>query len=472
MPLGTHGNRPWIRGCIRQWEGADAWRIVLAALIPGAPFLLARLLLHQHSGIWNVDYLILTLLSCAGWVRLASVLFVVTYALEFLRLLDAVYLFSQQDLTYVAHYICDVPVWLVVVWLLAFAVACGIALKLWHVLVPAQGGPREWRAALLLGAVFIIFLGVDVAQGFNPLLRTPHGKARQHLVGEVLVRMPVQMIHAASQPEQAVALTTSATQPLWGDSVIGRKRENVVVVVVESMGLLEDEEARGKEFAAFDDPAIRQSYTVREGSVPFQGATVSGEMRELCHLGTHVRVTGEMLAGQQPCLPEQYADRGYETTAYNGYREAMFQRGNWYRKIGFRETDFLGELGALPKCNGAFYGVCDDAVVDALEQRLAAKTAAGAPPQFLYWMTLNGHLPVDAGDAPAQACPVKADHEVCAQLAYTEEVLQAVRRLALAEKGRTAIVVVGDHAPPYISVDRRDLFDDARVPFVALMPRG
>jgi len=37
--------------------------------------------------------------------------------------------------------------------------------------------------------------------------------------------------------------------------------------------------------------------------------------------------------------------------------------------------------------------------------------------------------------------------------------------------GSTEIVIVGDHAPPYVSVEKRALFDQGKVPFLTLVPR-
>ena len=72
--------------------------MLLASIVPGIPFIVVRRLLHGHSGIINLDYLLLTLLACFSSKRLASVLFVITYIFESLRIVDAVYLFSHAVL--------------------------------------------------------------------------------------------------------------------------------------------------------------------------------------------------------------------------------------------------------------------------------------------------------------------------------------------------------------------------------------
>ena len=458
----------------RSFEWGVVARVIGATIVPGIPFLVARLLLHQRSGLLNMDFFLLTLLACFGHRKVASVLFVVTNALECMRVLDSIYWFSQLDSAYAIHFLGEVPRWLVVIWVATFGLVVLVLFKVWQMLLPTANWTRLRRPAFLVAGLLAVMLLVDLAQGFNPLQPLPHAKPRPHLVGELLLRMPVVLLTHSPQHYHVKRLTESGTSPLWSNSAAFQQaHDNVVVVVVESMGRLQDEAAYRREFSTFSDPNLQQHYRVTEGSVPFDGATVAGEMRELCHLDTGVHIQDRTFAGQPPCLPEQFRQLGYQTVAFHGFRGRMFQRRTWYPKLGFEETNFLREMKDVPRCNGIFFGVCDQAIAGLMEQRLVDKTAAHAPPQFLYWMTLNGHLPVDIARAPKQPCPIQADKDVCAQLAYTEEVLAAVKNLALDPRiGHTAIVVVGDHAPPYISIAQRNLFNDSSVPFVTLIPKA
>ncbi|MGI4853859.1 MAG: sulfatase-like hydrolase/transferase [Janthinobacterium lividum] len=454
--------------------GQSAVRLTLASTLPGLPFIMVRALLHQHSGIFNIDFFLITGLAASGYLTLASVLFVVVYVLESIRLLDAVYFFSQQDALFAMHFLADTPRFVGLAWLVAFLALTAGSFQLWRALIPKVSRRRLIPGLLLLSTLLAVAATVDLTQGYNPLLVRAHGRARPHLVGEVLVRMPLELSRSVSHDQGSTELSHSATDPLWGASPVRTNRENVVVVVVESMGLLTDVAARARQLNDFQyDSAIQSRYAVTVGSVPFTGATVPGEMRELCHLQSTVHVSDATLDGKPPCLPQQFRGLGYETASFHGYRGAMFLREKWYPTLGFESSDFLTELKDLPTCSGAFYGACDSAIASHIEQRLATKHREGGPPQFLYWMTLTSHLPVDVSNAPAKPCPITADTEVCAQLAYIGVVLDSVKKLALDEStGPTAIVVVGDHAPPYASMDRRDLFDSNSVPYIVLLPKA
>lgn len=470
--------RPWYVvavGCVSQVHGfRPELQLALASIPPGVPFLVARMVLHQHSGLFNIDFALLTVLVVCGYRVIASALFLLTCVLECLRLLDAVYFFSEQDLTFGAHFLADVSPYVVAAWVFGCSALCAALLAGWLALVP-RTRPKDMHLTVLpLAVLLAVAACVDVAQGFNPLLVKPHGRPRPHLVGEVLVRMPLELSRGMGRDEPATPLQHSATDTLWGAAAARTKRENVVVVVVESMGLLVDSAARAQQFAGLvDDASIRARYTVEEGSVPFTGPTVVGEMRELCHLRTNVHVGPATLRGQPPCLPQQYAAAGYQTAAYHGYNEHLFMRKQWYPSIGFQERVFASGMAGLPHCPGAFFGVCDTAVAAVIERRLVQERQLAGPPQFLYWMTLNSHLPISTAGLGRYSCPITAGSEVCSQLGLVNRVLESVKTLALDPAiGPTTIVVVGDHAPPYADVLRREWFDDGLVPFLVLQPRA
>ncbi|MEK6396759.1 MAG: sulfatase-like hydrolase/transferase [Terriglobus sp.] len=464
----------WNR-CVGFWDWCKSLtglRFVVAFLLPDLPFRIAGALLHQHSGVINVDYVILTILAASGFPVLASILLVMTYLMEALRLLDALYFFSQQDLPYAAHFIGTLPLSLIVSWIVAFSVFGAVMIMLWLAVTPRLNITQVGKACAGVALVALAFIGVDLARGYNPLFHPSTDRPRSNIVIESLVRVPRYFWHAPPGSLPGKPIQHSATDPLWAASEIAKTRENVVVVLVESMGLLQDEQSRANEFRTLnEDKFLKQKYSVQEGVTPFTGSTVVGEMRELCHLETGMNITAATFSGSGPCLPEEFRRLGYQTAAFHGFRSTMFDRKDWYPKLGFSETHYYEGMRGLPMCNGVFYGVCDSAVASVLEKRLTDQKNSAGSPQFLYWLTLNSHLPVDVQPAAIQECPILAERSVCAQLGYVQRVLKAVKTLALDPAiGPTVIVVVGDHAPPYVSVARRKLYSDEEVPFLVLRP--
>lgn len=425
----------------------------------------------MKSGFINLDYFFLTLLACEFSPALAVVLFVFTYVLELVRLLDALYYFSRSDPLFAVRFLGQIDRALVLGWAAAFVLVCSFSLFVWKAVLPRRHAGRLWRAAVPVALLLAALFAVDQTHGFKLVGAGRYVRPGDRAVDEVLLRVPLSVTRPA--PRAAVVTTDgSASEPLWQGGEIFRERENVLLVVVESMGRILNKEGSEREFALFQDRELQERYSVTEGTVPFFGSTVSGEMRELCHLRTGMYVTADTLKGHPPCLPAQYSAAGYEAAAFHGFRATMFQRSGWYPGLGFTGSSFLADMPHLPICEGAFYGICDDAVADLLRSRLQSRAAGLVPPQFLYWLTLNGHLPVNEKNAPNETCPIAADHHVCAQLAYVQNVLASVKTIVLDKKiGRTAIVVVGDHAPPFLAPEDRGRFDEKNVPFIYLRPR-
>ncbi len=445
-------------------------RLALATALPNLPILVVRGVLHLKGSVLDVDFFLLALLLCGSPV-LASVLFLLTYALELVRLLDALYYFSRNDPLFAARFVVELRPTLVAAWAAAFVAVAGLALWAWRAVLPRVRGRRLWRAALPVALVLLALTAVDQVRGFMLLGENRHARAGYRAVDEVLLRVPALALHPVPVVPVAAA-DSSASAPLWNAAAFAQRRENVLLVNVESMGQLLDRQGAQREFALFHDAALEQRYAVHSGTVRFTGSTVAGEMRELCRLRTGMFISSATLAGRSPCLPAQYRDAGYDTAAFHGFRSTMFQRAQWYPLLGFTRTTFLADMADLPACDGAFYGACDRAVAHTLQQRLQAHAAGAFRPQFLYWMTLNSHLPVNQAQAPAGECPITAGSAVCAQLLYVQDVLRSVRAIALDPKiGRTAIVIVGDHAPPFLRPEDRSRFDPGNVPFVYLEPR-
>ena len=250
---------------------------------------------------------------------------------------------------------------------------------------------------------------------------------------------------------------------------------NVMLVLVESLGVLRDPAQNALLMAPFRDPALLQRYDVSVGGTTFFGATSHGEMRELCH--TRDSYT-DVLSGDDPvCLPDVFAGHGYRTVSVHGFTHAFYERDRWYPKVGFVKSVFhedlrhpFGHKGR--SCGGALPSTCDVDIADAIDERLGQVTQ----PVFLYWLTLNTHVPVRMGDAkPRYGCAAKGgpfgDAEVCSMVELWSDLFEAVNGLALRHEPME-ILLVGDHAPPLWRRQARDMFEPGQVPWIRLTPKA
>lgn len=252
-------------------------------------------------------------------------------------------------------------------------------------------------------------------------------------------------------------------------------KRNLVLIMVESLGLPNDPGVRELLVRRWKQPDIAARYTLTQGSTPYFGSTTSGEIRELCgRWGDY----GDLVARRDDaCLPARLRAAGYRTAAIHSFDGSFFDRDRWYPNIGFERMTFRDPLIAAgaAKCPGVFPGACDRDVPAILAQRLRE----GGKPKFVYWLTVNSHLPVPTDAAletrrcPREAFPAVAEFEmICRQFQLWR---QLDDRLAAAishdDFPVTDILIVGDHMPPYFDRRQRVAFDPERVPWILLRRR-
>jgi hypothetical protein len=249
---------------------------------------------------------------------------------------------------------------------------------------------------------------------------------------------------------------------------------NLVLILLESWGFNDNPALRNALTHPYTQSAVLARYRVLQGAVPFVGSTVSGETRELCGSTIGLKIADLAPSGMSGCLPNQLKQLGYRETSFHGMDGRVFARSTWYPRMGFDEEEFGDRLRrqGLPDCIAAFVGTCDASLADFIRQRLTSPQTA---PWFLNWVTLNSHLPVPVpNDLPAAAScetiPELANTpRLCSWYQLVANVHESVARVAIAPLARpTVFVIVGDHAPPFVTDSLRNQFSRTEVPYVIL----
>ena len=130
----------------------------------------------------------------------------------------------------------------------------------------------------------------------------------------------------------------------------------------------------------------------------------------------------------------------------------------------------------MPICVGPFTGICDANIAAWMSQRLATD---GSSPDFLYWVTLNSHLPVPVppplkdGASCTFSASLAESSSLCSWYQLVANVHHSAADLALGKENRpTVFVIVGDHAPPFSETGLRGGFSPDSVPYILLTPRS
>ncbi len=250
-------------------------------------------------------------------------------------------------------------------------------------------------------------------------------------------------------------------------------KRNLVLIIVESMGAPHNPEMQKLLFAQYKNSAtVRARYDIHQGIAPFYNSTTSGEMRELC--GRWGDYYDLLEKNDGTCLPAILAKQGYATDALHSFTGNFFKREIWYPHIGFGSRDFQDDLhgeGAR-YCGGVFPGICDRDVPHIMAQKLKA----AKQPTFLYWLTLNSHLPVPPG------LNLNVDHcerisaylarefpQVCRQFAIWNDIdVSMVNEITASDFPDTDFLIVGDHMPPFFDKHNRIQFDPEHVSWLYL----
>lgn len=256
-------------------------------------------------------------------------------------------------------------------------------------------------------------------------------------------------------------------------------RTNIMVVVVEAMGQPSDPALRARLERMWMRPEFTGRYEISQGETPFYGSTTSGEVRELCgRWGNY----DEIHAPDPSCLPAVLAKRGYQTTSYHAFGADFFERDRWYPLIGFQRSVFGKEMieDGAGYCPNVFPGACDRHVPRIIARDVARAAATTAQPQFVYWLTLNSHLPIvenrELGTEKCSRRDAKLDSDfpmICRLISVWSDTADALARvIERPDFPPTHILIVGDHMPPFTHQKSRLQFDSERVPWILLRYKG
>ena len=439
------------------------------------------------TGVFNFELTVLGILSVFLRRSLTIVLLAIALVLDVLWGISSTYLLSPLEMIRSARYLFEYApshLWDVVAVTICIGVICFLAGVVKDNLVTEQ--ERIYFVAAL--AVFVVVVGsVDVHEKRTSTFHGDYERSSLRLTrlpGHSLVMSEVMFQHLnhlrSTGGTASVPAASKAMVRFEDASVASHGRAmapNVVLILVESWGKSLDAGLERSLVQPYLGGNLLERYTLSEGTVPFYGPTVAGEARELCGSAMGFGLLRASAAELKGCLPSSMHKQGYHSIAVHGYSARMFERGEWYRRIGFDESWFRNRLQqqGLPVCPGPFPGICDAAASVWIGDQLQRDTDS---PQFIYWVTLNSHLPVPIPNK-VQDPPACSDNAItagsaalCSWYQLEFNVHRSVAELALRPTKRpTIFLIVGDHTPPFASVRLKSHFSDRVVPYVLLVPK-
>lgn len=308
-------------------------------------------------------------------------------------------------------------------------------------------------ALYMAGALYGVVLALGVAFVFNRhRARLREASVLPALVAALAVGWVDHSVNGF-KPIAKPPFESAVTQIGVTADGIAARDVNLLIVMVEGMGAY----ARPEERTVLSSILVKaagERYRITSGTTAHHGSTTGATARELC--GRWATFVDFLDAADQDCLPAQLARSGYDTVSYHASYSALFSRKAWYPKIGFRTTHFREDIershpelaGRL--CGSVTAGLCDDDMARLVQDELAL---ARGKRKFVYWLTLNSHLPYQRVDTGRLHCgeprAAISGRMACDLTEIWAEVMDGVAAI-LRDPAMPPldILVVGDHNTP------------------------
>ncbi|OBX59609.1 sulfatase-like hydrolase/transferase [Moraxella lacunata] len=257
-------------------------------------------------------------------------------------------------------------------------------------------------------------------------------------------------------------VTAENSDKVTGDKVTGDKGVDIgdvprnlpnkmLFVVAESWGVARDSEAQKDILAGLYDRSEHFEF-VDTGYFGFSGATVEGELRELCQLDVEGGYGFRKLDDTpfEGCLPQRLSAQGYQTVGMHAGFSGIYERDILYRHMGFKKLVFAEQYNDRKHCS-PFNGICDSELFDVVEQEFATNDKL-----FYYWLTLTSHSPFAEKDMvnPRFDCDKYGipKGDICNNFRLNAQYFDGLGELlAKPSMKGVEVIVVGDHMPPIIS---------------------
>jgi hypothetical protein len=249
-----------------------------------------------------------------------------------------------------------------------------------------------------------------------------------------------------------------------------------MLVLVESWGLLKDSVIEKSITGSLRIVAAEKGYKVNEGITNYKFLTQIAEMRELTgYYSAFAGADSSFMRKHSVLFAKQ--DQGYGVIGVHGYGSGFYNRRKWWPALGVQQMYFaeqFTELGLPFGGNTFFRGAEDTAIGRWIFQRAASNPDTR---EFYYWLTLNTHLPLDERNDNAYASFRSAwknrsfGGDVIRLTFQVKELFDSIAQQIRSGSGsgNMHILIVGDHAPPFIDPSKRGCFDSKFVPYIELV---
>jgi hypothetical protein len=274
-------------------------------IAPNVPaWLFERGLALSPHGYFNVECLCIGIIAFFLPRTVVFLLLFFEMLCSFVYLVCYTYQFSLSSLFLSLHYLSLLPTGRLSILLPALTLTLVLSALVAFGL--PQPTPNVRAAVVALFAIGVCLVAFDSLNGRNPVWPSDSSERLPRLTMSPLAALMRRASHFRSMEASEHTATDremhSASAKGVGFLSIASLQEspNVVLIVLESWGLLHDVPLANDIASSYGSPSIKEDYRVEFGTVPFGGLTVPGEARELCHSSLGFGILSELPPSVSP----------------------------------------------------------------------------------------------------------------------------------------------------------------------------
>ena len=249
-----------------------------------------------------------------------------------------------------------------------------------------------------------------------------------------------------------------------------------VVIVLESWGFLLNNELMKDQIAPFYK-IDNSKYKITFDKSYFNGATLQAESRELLNKEGEAYFS---VINHNKCdiknLIKKKAEQQYKTMAVQPF-DGTYSVGAKFKKLigfeTFRDYKFFHDsLGLKTIFNNQYQSVLDEEVFAYIFENLRKSTK-----NFTYCLSINTHLPFHLTKEQKDEITFIKFREIYKNKFPNDEVMEMYYRMnqeltsianLINKSDVDKVLIIGDHAPPYIFKNERNLFATDYVPSILI----
>ena len=429
-------------------------RVVLSFFLPNIVFLIVCFFLSAARPLINIDYIFPCLLLAFNnkFIRITGVILYVgvilsdafTIITQFFQFLD---LAALRDFL---PFVFDAPKEYIFLYSLLGVLLIVLPLSAWILNKKAQ----KSYTVIFSVIVFVLFYLVGYMGNFKYIQKSNDSFVSDYFyihsqAYSISDSMSGMFGRALLEPSELSEYYPNGEYERASVHLKQPYHQKILLIVAESLGSLKNESAQQEVFRKISEQKdLYEFLTIDE--VHISGATVQGEIRELCNLLLHQGHDTRHFNAQDfaVCLPHILSKQGYHTTAFHGAASSMYHRKSLYPKLGFQKTVFNEQMQDKKRCH-SFKGTCDSEIFPLIAQEFAHNDKA-----LIYWLTLTSHYPYSEKDIfnhrfDCTKFNMDNNTTICRNIQMQTQFMDLLAELSMQpEMKGVEVLIVGDHMPP------------------------